>query len=430
MFKILLSKIKKNFEIFGLVLLIILTAISTSYFNSTKKENLEIYDNFIDNIYFKKTLTHIVENLEPKYKKIKHKIKSGETFDKILENYLIQKKEILEIKNALKKKVNLNKLNTKQIIEFSLDKTNNRINEFTFQISNKQKIFLVRDNSKNTFNDEIISIKLDKKIVYKENLILQSLYKAATDEKIPANIIIEFARIYGFQVDFQRDIRKQDKFQIMYEIFLNDKNEIIETGEILFANLKLSGQDNGLYYFDKEGSEGHYDKNGKSVKKALMKTPINGARLSSPFGMRKHPIDGFNKMHRGTDFAAPMGTPIMASGDGIVKKAGWCGGGGNCVKIKHNSTYETVYAHMSKFARGIKSGVRVKQGQTIGFVGSTGKSTGPHLHYEVIVNGKKVNSQKLKLPSGKILKDKERKLFETKKIKLDVLKSEKIIGLN
>ena len=430
MLKILLSKTKKNLEIFGLVLLILFTAISTAYFNSTKKENLEIYNNFVDNIYFKKTLTHIVENLEPKYKKIKHKIKSGETFDKILENYLIQKKEILEIKNALKKKVNLNKLNTKQIIEFSLDKTNNQINEFTFQISNKQKIFLVRDNSKNTFNDEIISIKLDKKIVYKENLILQSLYKAATDEKIPANIIIEFARIYGFQVDFQRDIRKQDKFQIMYEIFLNDKNEIIETGEILFANLKLSGQDNGLYYFDKEGSEGHYDKNGKSVKKALMKTPINGARLSSPFGMRKHPIDGYNKMHRGTDFAAPTGTPIMASGDGVVKKAGWCGGGGNCVKIRHNSTYQTVYAHMSKFARGIKAGVRVKQGQTIGYVGSTGKSTGPHLHYEVIVNGKKVNSQKLKLPSGKILKGKERKLFETNKIKLDVLKSEKIIGLN
>ncbi len=430
MLKILLIKTKKNLEIFGLVLLILFTAIITTYFNSTKKENLEIYNNFVDNIYFKKTLTHIVENLEPKYKKIKHKIKSGETFDKILENYLVQKKEILEIKKALKKKVNLNKLNTRQIIEFSLDKTNNQINEFTFQISNKQKIFLVRDKSGNTFNDEIISIKLNKKIVYRENLILQSLYKAATDEKIPANIIIEFARIYGFQVDFQRDIRKQDKFQIMYEIFLNDKNEIIETGEILFANLKLSGQDNGLYYFDKEGSEGHYDKNGKSVKKALMKTPINGARLSSSFGMRKHPIDGYNKMHRGTDFAAPTGTPIMASGDGVVKKAGWCGGGGNCVKIRHNSTYQTVYAHMSKFARGIKAGVRVKQGQTIGYVGSTGKSTGPHLHYEVIVNGKKVNSQKLKLPSGKILKGKERKLFETNKIKLDVLKSEKIIGLN
>jgi murein DD-endopeptidase MepM/ murein hydrolase activator NlpD len=289
---------------------------------------------------------------------------------------------------------------------------------------------LSKTNEISKFNEEVLVLKLNKKIIYNENVILQSLYKSATDQNIPPNTIIEFARIYGFQVDFQRDIRKGDKFQIMYEVFIDNQDKIIETGEILFANLKLSGQDNSLYYFDKKNVQGHYNKNGKSVQKALMKTPINGARLSSSFGMRKHPIDGFNKMHRGTDFAAPKGTPIMASGNGIVKKAGWCGGGGNCVKIKHNSTYETVYAHMSKFARGIKKGVRVKQGQTIGYVGSTGKSTGPHLHYEVIVNGKRVNSQKLKLPSGKILKGKNRELFETNKIKLNVLKSEKIIGLN
>ena len=216
----------------------------------------------------------------------------------------------------------------------------------------------------------------------------------------------------------------------MYEIFTDEKKRLIETGNILYANLIMSGENNSLYYFEKKGAEGHYDKNGKSVQKALMKTPINGARLSSPYGMRKHPIDGFNKMHRGTDFAAPMGTPIMASGSGIIKKAGWCGGGGNCIVIRHNSTYQTIYAHMSKFAKGMRSGVRVKQGQTIGYVGSTGKSTGPHLHYEVLINGKRVNSQTLKLPSGKILKANERKLFETKKIKLDVLKSEIIIGLN
>ena len=430
MIKNIKFKIKKNLEIVSLIVLILIVALTTSYYNYKKSINTKTYNNFIDNIYLQKTLNHIIENLDPKFKKIKHKIKSGETFDKILESYSIEKSEINKIKKSLKEKVNLNKLNTKQVIQFSLDKTNNKIKEFTYQISNTQKIYLKRNIEKDNFNKEIISIKLDKKIIYKENLIIQSLYKAATDQQIPANTIIEFARIYGFQVDFQRDIRKNDKFQIMYEIFLNEKKEIIETGEILFANLKLSGQDNNLYYFDNKGSEGHYDKNGKSVKKALMKTPINGARLSSPFGMRKHPIDGYNKMHRGTDFAAPMGTPIMASGDGVIKKAGWCGGGGNCVKIKHNSTYQTVYAHMSKFARGIKSGVRVKQGQTIGYVGSTGKSTGPHLHYEVIVNGKKVNSQKLKLPSGKILKGKERKLFETKKIKLDVLKSEKILGIN
>ena len=422
--------LKKNFQILALILVILATVISTTYFNHSKNISTQNKNNFINNIYLKKTLSHIVNNLEPKYKKINHKIVSGETFDKILENYLINKEEIILIKDNLEKKINLNKLNTKQIIQFSIDKTTNRIKEFTFQVSNTEKIYLTRNNEDDIFSQEIILIKLNKKIVYKENIILQSLYKAATDIDIPANTIIEFARIYGFQVDFQRDIRKQDKFQIMYEVFLNEKKIIIETGEILFANLKLSGQDNSLYHFDIEGNEGHYDKNGKSVQKALMKTPINGARLSSSFGMRKHPIDGFNKMHKGTDFAAPKGTPIMASGNGIVKKAGWCGGGGNCVKIRHNSTYVTIYAHMSKFARGIKSGVRVKQGQTIGYVGSTGKSTGPHLHYEVIVNGKKVNSQKLKLPSGKILIGKERKLFETNKIKLDVLKSEKIIGLD
>ena len=423
-------KIKKNTEILALSLLIIITIISTSYYNYNKKK---IYDNFkntVNNIYLKKTITHLFDNLEPKYKKINHKVSSGETFNSILEQYSINQKEILEIKDKLSNKVNLNKLNTNQKIQFTLDQSNDIVKDFLFQISNTEKIYLTRKNEKHEFNQKILITKLEKKIVYGENKIIQSLYKSASDKSIPPSTIIEFAQIYGFQIDFQRDIRKQDSFQIMYEIFIDGNGKIIETGNILFANLKLSGQDNSLYYFDKKNSKGHYDKNGKSVKKALMKTPINGARLSSPFGMRKHPIDGFNKIHRGTDFAAPMGTPIMASGDGIIKKAGWCGGGGNCIVIKHNSVYQTVYAHMSKFASKIRNGVRVKQGQVIGYVGSTGKSTGPHLHYEVIVNGKKINSQKLKLPSGKILKGDERKLFETKKIKLDVLKSEKIIGLN
>ena len=157
-----------------------------------------------------------------------------------------------------------------------------------------------------------------------------------------------------------------------------------------------------------------------------MKTPINGARLSSSFGMRKHPILGFNKMHKGTDFAAQEGTPIMASGSGTIVLAKWCGGGGNCIKIKHNSTYETIYAHMKSFAKGMRAGKKVRQGQVIGYVGSTGMSTGPHLHYEVVINGKKVNSQKLKLPSGKILKNNERKLFEIYRIKTDVLIAEMI----
>ena len=423
-------KFKNNTEIVALGLLVIITIISTSYYNFIKKKVYNNYKTTINNIYLKKTINHIFDNLEPKFKKINHKISSGETFDNILENYSISKSEISEIKKKISKEININRLNTNQKIQFTIDQTNNIIKEFILQLSSTEKIYLSRNIETDEFKRELIIVKLKKDVIYKEDLILQSLYKSATNQKIPANVIIEFARIYGFQVDFQRDIRKQDAFQIMYEIFVNDNGKIIETGDILFANLKLSGENNSLYYFDKEGSKGHYDKNGKSVKKALMKTPINGARLSSPFGMRKHPIDGFNKMHRGTDFAAPMGTPIMASGDGVIKKAGWCGGGGNCVVIKHNSTYKTVYAHMSKFASGIRQGVRVKQGQTIGFVGSTGKSTGPHLHYEVIMNGKKINSQTLKLPSGKILKGSDRKIFETQKIKLDVLKSEKIIGLN
>ncbi len=430
MFNKIKIKLKKNAEVVALAALIIVTIISTSFYNYNKKIIYNNYKNTINNVYFKKTISHIFRNLEPKFKKINHKISNGETFDNILKQYSINEEEISNLKKKLSKKININQLKTNQQIQLIIDQKNNIVKEFIFKISNTEKIYLSKNLETNDFNQKILITSLNKTILYKENIILESLYKSAVQQKIPPNIIVEFARVYGFQVDFQRDIRKRDSFQVMYEVFVDDNKKIIETGNILYANLILSGESNSLYYFDKEGSEGHYDKNGKSIKKALMKTPINGARLSSPFGMRKHPIDGFNKMHRGTDFAAPMGTPIMASGDGVIKKAGWCGGGGNCIVIRHNSTYQTVYAHMSKFAQGIRSGIRVKQAQVIGYVGSTGKSTGPHLHYEVIVNGEKINSQTLKLPSGKILKGNDRRIFETKKIKLDVLKSEKIIGLN
>ena len=430
MINIFKNKIKKNAEIFALIILVLITIISTSYYNYSKKKIYKNYKTIINNVYLKKTFEHLFDNLEPRFKVVNHKILPGETFDNILESYSIKKNEISNIKKKISKKIDLKKLNSNHKIQFTIDQSTFLIKEFTFKVSNTEKIYLSRRAEVEGFDQKIIVTKLNKDILYKENIILQSLYRSASSQKIPANVIIEFAGIYGFQVDFQRDIKKKDRFQVMYEVFIDDNDRIIETGNILFANLILSGEDNSLYYFDEKNSKGHYDKNGKSIKKALMKTPINGARLSSPFGMRKHPIDGFNKMHKGTDFAAPMGTPIMASGDGVIKKAGWCGGGGNCVVIKHNTTYKTIYAHMSKFAKGIKSGIRVKQGQTIGYVGSTGKSTGPHLHYEVVVNGKKVNSQKLKLPSGKILKGDERRIFETKKIKLDVLKSEKIVGLN
>jgi murein DD-endopeptidase MepM/ murein hydrolase activator NlpD len=427
----IIELLKKKVEITLLFLLLVITVASTKIYNNNKILINENYKDVINNIYFQKTVSQIFDNLIPRYRSIDHKISSGETFDKILNNYSISGEEILEIKENLNYAYDLNNLKINLDIKFTIDQSNNKkIISFLFPVSRTERIQLTRNLDTDIFEKKTIITNLNKKIIFKEGKITQSLYKTAVDLNVQPNIIIEFARIYGFQVDFQRDIRKNDNFQIMYEVFQDDNGKVFETGNIIFADLKLSGTNNSLYYFDKKRSEGHYDRNGKSVEKALMKTPINGARLSSAFGMRKHPIDGYNKMHRGTDFAAPMGTPIMASGSGVITRARWCGGGGNCVKIKHNSTYETIYAHMKNFARGIKEGIRVKQGQIIGYVGSTGKSTGPHLHYEVVKNGKKINSQKLKLPSGKTLKNKEREAFEIVRIKLDVLKSELIIGLN
>jgi len=424
-------KIKKNKELFLLITLILITIVSTQIYNVNKEKINKNYGSLINNIYFQKNLKHILDNLEPRYIIIEHNIAQGETFDKILNKYQIPESEIKKIKNSLSKKNNLNNLKTGQTIKLTIDKLENiKVINFLFPVSRTEKIQLTRNFSSDNFEKKVIITNLNKKIIFKEGKILHSLYKTAVDLNVQVNIIIDFALIYGFQVDFQRDIRKNDYFQIIYEVFEDENKKTLETGKIIFANLKLRGQNNPLYYFNQKGSEGHYDNNGKSAEKALMKTPINGAKLSSAFGMRKHPIDGYNKIHRGTDFAAAKGTPIMASGNGIVIKARWCGGGGYCIKIKHNSTYSTIYAHMSKFAKGIKKKVRVKQGQIIGYVGSTGKSTGPHLHYEVIKNGKKINSQTLKMPSGKILKGKNRKLFEMEKIKTDVIKSKLILGLN
>ena len=423
--------IKKHLELLLLFFLTVIAILSTTFYNNSKKQINENYKETINNIYFQKTINHIFENLNPRYKNINHKISVGETFDKILSNYSITNNEIIKIKKELNLDYNLNILKTDLFIKLTVDETDNRkVTFFMFPVSRTETIQLALNLETDLFEKKTIITNLKKKIIFREAKILQSLYKTAVDLNIQPGIIIDFAGIYGFQVDFQRDIRKNDNFQIMYEVFEDDNGKVFETGNIIFANLKLSEINNPLYYFSEKNNKGHYDENGKSVKKALMKTPINGARLSSSFGMRKHPIDGYNKMHRGTDFAAPMGTPIMASGDGVITRARWCGGGGNCVKIKHNSTFLTIYAHMKNFGRGIREGIRVKQGQIIGYVGSTGNSTGPHLHYEVVKNGKKINSQKLKLPSGKILKGNERKLFEVNRIKTDVLRSELIIGLN
>ena len=425
----MLLKLKKKTKSFShfiwLILLIFITIFVTYFYESNKKSQLKYLKKTINNVYFQKTLKQITASLENRYEEINHIVKVGDNFETIVNLIGISKSEKNILLDTVKKNKDIKILKPNQKIYFKIDKKNNfKISEFKIEIDKKKEIYFTRNLNGENFETKIIKKKLKKFLVYRESKISNSLYQSALNLNVKPNVIVEFARLYGFQVDFQRDIWKDDSFQIIYENFLNENGELIETGNIIYANLNLQNKDLKLYRYEYEKNKiDYFDENGKSIKKTLMKTPINGARLSSSFGKRKHPILGFTKMHTGTDFAAPMGTPILASGDGLVVRAKWCGGGGNCVKIKHNSVYQTVYAHMSKFAKGIKRGARVKQGQIIGYVGSTGLSTGPHLHYEVIENGKKINSQKLKLPSGKVLKGEHRKNFEVNKIKIDVLKS-------
>ena len=421
----IVSIVKKNLEIFLLIFLLIITVFITQFYNFNAKKIEKDYLQIFRNSYFKKTVNYFFTNLKPKFENVEYKIKTGDNLVNILNNLSVNEKEIKKIVKLLKN-TDAQNLIENQTLKLTIENNENfkGISNILIPVSKSRKLEIYKELKNNEFVKREIVTNLEKKIILKEGIIKSSLYRSATKENIDPNIIIEFARLYGFQVDFQRDIRKNDSFQIIYEIFVDENGKIFENGNIIYANLMLRGQLNQLYYFPKKNFDGHYDENGKSVKKALMKTPINGARLSSSFGMRKHPILGYNKMHRGTDFAAPEGTPIMASGDGVIIKAGWCGGGGNCVKIKHNKTYQTVYAHMKNFSNISIPGNRVKQGQIIGYVGSTGLSTGPHLHYEVIENGKKINSQLLKLPPGKSLDGTSRKQFEIVRIKTDVLKSD------
>ena len=409
----------------GLILLFSITFFSLSnYISNTKIENRANLGKVTNSNEFSNIAKFFVSKINSPYAEVKYIIKKNDSIEKILKKYNIKQADIKNISNKLKQKELSNIYSGRELtlIFKNLEKKGNTVVNLLFPINNTTSVE-VRKVQNNFIVKERI-LKLYKKETVVKNTIKDNLYSSATEVGIEPNIIIEFARIFGFEVDFQRDIRKGDWFEIYYEKFEDDNKKIRDTGKIIYASMYVNNEEINLYNFEYDNEEEYYDIKGKSITKSLMKTPINGARLSSSFGMRKHPILGYNKMHRGTDFAAPSGTPIMASGSGTVTRARWCGGGGNCVKIKHNSTYETIYAHMKAFAKGIKEGRKVKQGQTIGYVGSTGLSTGPHLHYEVIVNGKKVNSQKLKLPSGKILKGAPRKEFELERIKIDLRLSE------
>ncbi|HIF61816.1 MAG TPA: M23 family metallopeptidase [Candidatus Pelagibacter sp.] len=354
-------------------------------------------------------------------------IKSGDSIQKILKELKIKNNEIGNIINQYGKYAKPNELLVGNIIELVVKKNtsgkDHSISKFSVPVSKSITIEITK-NEEGKIESRKIVTKLYKKKTLSESIIKNNLYTSAIDSGVNPDTIIEFARIFGFEIDFQRDIRKNDYFKIVYDKYFDGNGQFVESGSIQFAYMSVNGREFTFYKFGSDKDFGYFSANGKSVEKALMKTPINGARLSSSFGKRKHPILGFTKKHYGTDFAAKSGTPIMASGSGTIISAKWCGGGGNCIKIKHNSTYQTVYAHMKSFARGMKKGKKIRQGQIIGYVGSTGMSTGPHLHYEVIENGKRINSQTLRLPSGKVLKGEERKLFEIHRIKTDVLAAE------
>ena len=421
------SLFRKYTNLIFLVSIVSTGIIFNSFYSNYKKKENDAFQKLISNIYLKKTAIATLNSFNPRQENIKYVVKPGDNFEKILKNLDLPSSEIELIIRSFKLNKKKLRVYENQIIEFSIDRKKPvTTKKISIELTKSKNLVIARNLSENNFSFKEIERNLKKKLFYKESIITKSLYASGIETEIPIEIIIEFARLYGFQFDFQRDIWKNDSFQIVYEQYHDSKNTFIKNGEIIFAKLNLQGKEYPLYKFKSKDLTDYFDERGQSVKKTLMKTPINGARLSSSFGMRKHPILGYNKMHKGTDFAAPMGTPIMASGDGKVIKSSWFGVGGNCIKIKHNSTYTTVYAHLSKFGRGIKKGVRVKQGQIIGYVGSTGMSTGPHLHYEVIENGKKINSQTLKLPSGKTLLGEERKKFEVEKMRIEILKSDLI----
>ena len=281
--------------------------------------------------------------------------------------------------------------------------------------SKTKDIFVWQDFDKNYISKMFLRpTRLENTLI--KGIIKSSLYLSAIKSGMPENTLLEMINLLGFSVDFQREIREGDTFEIIFTKKIDVlKNSLIQTKPIDFVSINLSGTKLSFYkYHDEYGLPQYYDENGKSSKRTIMKTPINGAKLTSRYGKRKHPVLGYTKLHRGIDFAAPAGTPIFAAGDGIVEKAGWNGSYGRYIRIRHTGTYKTAYAHLSGIHKRIKIGSRISQGKIIGYVGSSGRSTGAHLHYEVLRNDKQVNPMNIKLPAGKNLNKKYLSAFKQK----------------
>ena len=416
------QKIKQNY----LIIIFVFLLSGFFYFIISSNKSLSSKSLLESNEFkkdFKNTYSFFFNDNSIANKKI-IKVTAGDSLQKILLKEKIPIEEVNKIYQITKDKINLTKLQKGQTITVIFKKKEDKllISRISFQIDELTTAYIYNNKKTNDYEVRLNQKNLEKVNFLAKGVIVNSLFASAQKIDVDAEVVVEFARIFGFEIDFQRDIRKNDEFQIFYERFEDDEGENFKNGNILFAYLKNSGRKIKLYrYKDSKNNIGYFTPDGKSIEKALMKTPINGARLSSGYGMRKHPILGYNKLHQGTDFAARRGTPIMASGSGTVERASWFGAYGKYIRIRHNSTYKTAYAHLSKFGRNIKAGRKVRQGQIIGYVGSTGRSTGPHLHYEVLVNNKRINSQRLKLPSGKKLSKNEMGNFNLEKQKIDQL---------
>lgn len=337
----------------------------------------------------------------------------GDTVAGVLEKNGINGRQAYEIVEALKEHVDPRKVKAGQEIELTLGPAENGY-ELTAM---KMKIDAVKEVVVSKENKEKFAAAVHEKEVRqlpyaKTARIETSLYGSAMKAGIPAPVIAEVIRIYSWDVDFQRDIREGDKIEVLYDTYETEDGEFARSGDVLYANLTVGGKDVPVYRFKTaSGDVDYFEEDGHSIRKALMKTPVDGARLSSGFGMRHHPILGYDKMHKGLDFAAPLGTPIYAAGDGTIEMAGRNGGYGNYVRIRHNSSLKTAYAHMHKFGKGVTAGARIRQGDVIGYIGTTGRSTGPHLHYEVHLDGKQINPKSVGLPTGEQLKGKDMERF-------------------
>lgn len=267
--------------------------------------------------------------------------------------------------------------------------------------------------SKGDFNVATHEAKLTTELSGGGGVITNSLYQTGIDQGVPPAVLSSLINAYSYDVDFQREIHRGDAFQVVFEELKTDKDKIAGYGKMLYATLKLGNEEKRIYHYTlRNGEEGYYDENGQSVRKALLRTPINGARLTSGYGMRRHPILGYTRMHKGVDFAAPTGTPVYAAGDGYIDYAARKGSYGIYVRVNHNTQYATAYAHLSKLGAKARRGSRVKQGDIIGYVGTTGASTGPHLHYEVLAYGKQTNPKNLKFPTGHKLEGQELAAFK------------------